>query len=477
VVAPASLTRPEIPRYIDLPEERHMPFQSVNPSNGELLASFPETSAAKLGEIVDAADAAQRAWAATPIELRAAPMRRAAELLRSRAAELARLAALEMGKPLADGTAEVLKCALVCEHYAEHAAAYLTPRTVETEASRSFVRFDPLGVILAIMPWNFPYWQVFRFVAPNLMAGNAGLLKHATNASQCALAIEKVLRDAGFPPELFRTLLIGHEEALRLIEDPRIAGVTLTGSEHAGRAVGERAGRALKPSVLELGGSDPFIVLADADVPRAARTAAAARTINAGQSCICAKRFIVVESVYARFVDEMKQAMARIRVGDPLEPGTEIGPLARRDLRDQLQAQVDTAVSEGARVILGGTPGDGPGAFYPPTILDEVRPDNLAAREELFGPVAALLRARDTDEAIALANASRFGLAASLWTGDRALAEKLVPQLKCGLVFVNAMVKSDPRLPFGGVKSSGYGRELGLEGARAFVDVKTVFIA
>ncbi len=453
-----------------------MAIESLNPSTGERLATFPEMPAGEVDAIVDAAVLAQRAWARLPFERRAEPMRRVAVLLRERAPELARLMALEMGKPLRDGQAEVAKCAGACEWNAEHAARLLAPRVEASDASRSMVRFDPLGVVLAVMPWNFPFWQVFRFIAPHLMAGNGGLLKHASNVPQCALAIEALMRDAGFPPALFRTLLVGAGRVAPLIEDPRIAAVTLTGSEPAGRAVAAVAGRALKPSVLELGGSDPFIVLADADLEQAAKTAAVARTINAGQSCICAKRFIVEAPVHDAFLERLTAAMRAVRVGDPLDPATDIGPQARRELRDELHGQVTQAIAGGARPVLGCELPAGPGAFYPPSVLADVLPDNLAAREELFGPVAAVLRAGSDEEAVDLANASRFGLGASLWTRSEERIARLVPRIEAGAVFVNGMVKSDPRLPFGGVKASGYGRELGLEGIRAFVNVKTVWI-
>jgi succinate-semialdehyde dehydrogenase/glutarate-semialdehyde dehydrogenase len=338
------------------------------------------------------------------------------------------------------------------------------------------VRFDPLGVVLAVMPWNFPYWQVFRFIAPHLMAGNGGLLKHASNVPQCALSIEQVMKDAGFPPDLFRTLLVGSKAVRPLIQDDRIAAVTITGSEPAGRDVAEAAGRALKPSVMELGGSDPFIVLADADLDEAARVGAVARTMNAGQSCICAKRFLVEAPAHDRFLEKLAAAMAALKMGDPLDPATEVGPQARRELRDELHGQVQQAIAQGARAVLGCAVPAGDGAFYPPSVLADVAPENVAAKEEIFGPVATVMRARDAEHAIELANSTRFGLGASLWTRDLAKAERLVPLVEAGAVFVNGLVKSDPRLPFGGVKASGYGRELGLEGIRAFVNVKTVWI-
>ncbi|HZZ83208.1 MAG TPA: NAD-dependent succinate-semialdehyde dehydrogenase [Anaeromyxobacteraceae bacterium] len=453
-----------------------MTIESLSPATGERLATFEETPAAEVDRILTAAVRAQRAWARTPFAERAVPMRRVAALLRERAQEYAKLMALEMGKPLKDGAAEVTKCGLVCEYYADHAERHLAPREEASDAGRSYVRFDPLGVVLAVMPWNFPYWQVFRFIAPHLMAGNGGLLKHASNVPQCALSIERVMHDAGFPKDLFRTLLVGSKAVRNLILDDRIAAATITGSEPAGRSVAAAAGEALKPSVLELGGSDPFIVLADADLEQAARTAAVARTINAGQSCICAKRFIVEAPVYEAFLEKLTAAMKAIRMGDPLDPTSDIGPQARLELRDELQSQVTQAIEGGARKVLGCEVPPGPGAFYPPSILADVPRGNLAAREELFGPVAVVMRAGSADEAVEIANDSRFGLGASLWTRSQADIERLVPRIEAGAVFVNGMVKSDPRLPFGGVKTSGYGRELGLEGIRAFVNTKTVWI-
>lgn len=454
-----------------------MRFESINPTTGERLASFDLTPPRELDAILSRARFAQRAWRETSLAERARPLRALAELLRARADELARTMALEMGKPLSDGVAEAKKCAWVCDHYADHAEAYLAERVERTDADRSYVRFDPLGVVLAIMPWNFPLWQVLRFFAPNVMAGNGVVLKHAPSVPQCALAIASLVEDAGFPPDLFRSVFVDVSELPRLIADDRVAGVTLTGSERAGRAVAAQAGKALKPVVLELGGSDPFVVLADADIERAAKIAAAARTINAGQSCIAAKRFIVEGAVYDAFLDGMARAMRALTLGDPLDPRTSIGPQARRDLRDALHAQVTAGIQRGARVVLGCEVPPGPGWFYPPSVLSDVTHDSPVASDELFGPVAAVMRAEDEAEAIRLANATRFGLGASLWTRDVARAEALAARVEAGAVFVNGLVKSDPRLPFGGVKASGLGRELGLEGARAFTNAKTVWIA
>jgi succinate-semialdehyde dehydrogenase/glutarate-semialdehyde dehydrogenase len=453
-----------------------MAIETLDPTSGARIASFPEMGKEEVDRILDAAVKAQKAWARVPIVERAVPMRKVAALLRERAPELGRLAAIEMGKPLKDGAAEAVKCAWVCEYYAENAEKFLSPRAETSDGSQAYVRFDPLGVILAVMPWNFPYWQVFRFIAPHLMSGNGGLLKHASNVPQCALAIEKLMHDAGFPRDLFRTLLVGSKPVRGIILDDRVAAVTITGSEPAGRAVAAAAGEALKPSVMELGGSDPFIVLADADLEQAAKVGALARTINAGQSCICAKRFIVEAPVYETFLERFTAAMKAVKVGDPTQPGTDIGPQARADLRDEMHGVVKQAIAEGARVVMGCEVPPGPGAFYPVSILADVKTDNVAAREELFGPVAVVMKAASADEAVEIANDSRFGLGASLWTRDPAKVERLVPRIEAGAVFVNGLVKSDPRLPFGGVKTSGYGRELGLEGIRAFVNVKTVWV-
>jgi succinate-semialdehyde dehydrogenase/glutarate-semialdehyde dehydrogenase len=454
-----------------------MSIQSVNPATGDVLETLEETSAADLERIVATAHAEFGAWREVPFKTRAALMHRAAAVLRARKTEFARTMALEMGKPIGQGEAEADKCAVTCEYYAEHAEAFLAPQPRETDASTSYVRFDPLGVVLAIMPWNFPFWQVFRFAAPALMAGNAAILKHASNVPRSALQIEEVFREAGFPRGLFATALIGSRAVPGLIDDPRIVAVTLTGSEPAGRQVAERSGRQLKKTVLELGGSDPFIVLEDADVAAAARTAAAARLINSGQSCIAAKRFIAVESVADAFVQQFADALRTHRVGDPLERATAVGPQARVDLRDQLHQQVVESVKRGARVLLGGDVPPGKGAFYPPTLLTAVDRGMPAFDEETFGPVAAVIRAKDDADAISLANDSTFGLGASLWTCDRRRAERLAARIEAGAVFVNGLVKSDPRMPFGGIKHSGYGRELSEYGIREFVNIKSVWIA
>ncbi len=441
-----------------------MTLQSINPATGDVLETFAETSATELDGILERADAASRDWRRQPVAQRAERLRAAARVLRERQADYARTMALEMGKPLAQGAAEVEKCAWACDYYADQGEALLAPQPRATEAVRSYVRFDAIGPVLAIMPWNFPFWQVFRFAAPALLAGNAGVLKHAANVSRCALEIEDVFRRAGFPEGLFRAVLLQNARVGAVIADPRIRAVTLTGSDRAGTQVAEQAGRHLKKTVLELGGSDPFIV-------------AEARLINSGQSCIAAKRFIVVAAVADRFLEPFAAAMRTRPVGDPLHPATQIGPQARLDLRANLHRQVQASVERGARIILGGALPEGRGAYYPATVLVAVEPGMPAFDEETFGPVAAVIRAKDEGDAVAIANASQYGLGASVWTRDRERGERLAGALEVGSVFVNALVKSDPRLPFGGVKRSGYGRELSEYGLREFVNVKTVWVA
>jgi len=454
-----------------------MAFESRNPATGELLESFSATAEDELERTLDRAWNAFLEWRRRPLEARSAVLRAVAHGLRERRQEHARTMALEMGKPIAQGEAEAEKCATTCDYYAENAPRFLAPEPRDSDASRSYVRFDPIGPVLAIMPWNFPFWQVFRFAAPALMAGNVAVLKHASNVPRCALEIERLFREAGLPEGVFSAPLVESKAVPRLIEDRRIQAVTLTGSEGAGSKVGEAAGRSLKKTVLELGGSDPFVVLADADVAAAARAAASARLVNGGQSCIAAKRFIVVGSVLDAFLDAFVAEMRTRRVGDPLRRETEIGPLARADLRDDLHHQVDASVRRGAKLVLGGSIPEGPGAFYPATVLAGVEPGMPAFDEETFGPVAAVIRARDERDAVRLANQSSFGLGASVWTRDLARAEELAAEIESGNVFVNGIVKSDPRLPFGGVKRSGYGRELSEIGMREFVNVKTVWIA
>ena len=453
-----------------------MTIASINPATGELLETFPETSGAELDRILTGAVAAFYDWSRRPVATRTGPLREAARLLRERKGRYARTMALEMGKPLAQGEAEAEKCAWACDYYAEHAERFLSPVARPTDAARSYVRFDALGPVLAIMPWNFPFWQVLRFAAPALVAGNAGILKHAPNVSRCALEIEQLFREAGFPDGLFRVVLLPNEAVAPVIADPRIRAVTLTGSDRAGSQVARQAGRHLKKTVLELGGSDPFIVLGDASLEQAARTAAEARLVNSGQSCIAAKRFIVVEPVFERFLERFVAAVAARRLGDPLAAGTDVGPQARADLRANLQRQVEESVRRGAKLVLGGSVPEGPGFFYPPSVLTAVENGMPAFDEEVFGPVAAVIRVRDDADAVRVANASPYGLGAAVWTEDRERGERLAAELEVGSVFVNGLVKSDPRLPFGGVKRSGYGRELSEFGLREFVNVKSVWV-
>ncbi len=454
-----------------------MSLRSVNPATGELLETFEETPADELDRMLARADAASREWRRRPIAERADRLHAAARLLRERADTYARTMALEMGKPLAQGRAEAEKCAWACDYYADHAAAFLADEPRQSDATRSYVRFEALGVVLAIMPWNFPFWQVFRFAAPALAAGNGAILKHAPNVSGAALEIERLVREAGFPEGLFRAAFLENAAVAEVIADPRVRAVTLTGSDRAGSAVGAEAGRHVKKTVLELGGSDPFIVLEDADLARAAAAAAEARLQNSGQSCIAAKRFIVVERVATRFLEHLTSEMQARRVGDPLDPTTQVGPQARLDLRANLHRQVEESVARGAQLVLGGRLPKGRGAFYPPTVLVAVEPGMPAFDEETFGPVAAVVRARDEADALRIANASPYGLGASVWTADAARGERLAQDVEAGSVFVNGIVKSDPRLPFGGVKRSGYGRELSEYGLREFVNIKTVWVA
>jgi succinate-semialdehyde dehydrogenase/glutarate-semialdehyde dehydrogenase len=452
-------------------------IRSVNPTTGEVLETFTETSRRELDGILEQSERAFQDWRRRPWSERSRLLRAAAGVLREGKSKYARAMALEMGKPLAQGEAEAEKCALVCDYYAEHGEAFLAQQPRDLDGTASFVRFDPIGPVLAIMPWNFPFWQVFRFAAPALAAGNVALLKHASNVTRCALLIEAVFKDAGVPDGAFRTLILRSAAVRDVIADPRVRAVTLTGSERAGSEVAEQAGRHLKKTVLELGGSDAFIVLADADLARAARTAADARLINSGQSCIAAKRFIVVEAVADRFEEQFTMEMRSRVMGDPLAARTEVGPQARVDLRTTLHRQVQQSVRRGARLATGGAIPSGAGAFYPPTVLLNVRPGMPAFDEEVFGPAAAVIRVKDEADAVRIANASSYGLAAAVWTEDRARGKRIAAELDVGCVFVNALVRSDPRLPFGGVKRSGYGRELSEFGLREFVNIKSVAVA
>jgi succinate-semialdehyde dehydrogenase / glutarate-semialdehyde dehydrogenase len=454
-----------------------MTLTSINPANGATVATYDAFSDAAVTEALRAARAAFERWGETTFAQRATLMRRAAELLRANAAEYGRLMTAEMGKPVAQGKGEAEKCAWVCEYYAEHAERFLRPEPAPTDATTSYVTFRPLGVVLAVMPWNFPFWQVFRFAAPALMAGNAAVLKHASNVSGCALAIEQVFRAAGFPEHLFRTLLVPSSGVAAIIAAPEVSAVTLTGSTPAGRAVAGAAGAALKKTVLELGGSDPYVILDDADLEMAAETCVASRLINSGQSCIAAKRFIVVRGRLKQFTELFVAGMRARRVGDPMADGVDVGPMARVDLREQLHEQVEASLAAGARRLLGGVKPEGAGAYYPVTVLGDVRPGMPAYDEELFGPVGAIIAAKDEDDAIRIANDSRFGLGAAVFTRDAARGERIArDRLQAGACFVNAFVRSDPRLPFGGIKQSGYGRELSAFGIREFVNVKAVYV-
>ena len=451
-----------------------MAIESINPANGRTIKSYEEMTPAQVAGAIEQAHAAWQTWRRTPFSARAPLMKKAAGILRDRKRELATLMAVEMGKPLKQGIAEAEKCAWACDYYADHAEAHLAPDTVPTDGAYSYVAFEPLGVVLAVMPWNFPLWQVYRFAAPALMAGNAGLLKHASNVPACALVIEEMLTQAGFPAGVFRTLLVGSRQVRAIIEHPLVRAVTLTGSTPAGESVASQAGAVVKKTVLELGGSDPYLVLEDADLDAAARTCVDSRLINSGQSCIAAKRFIVVEAIRAAFTDRFVALMKAKKVGDPLDETSDVGPLARRDLRDDLHGQVRASIDRGATLLLGGEIPAGDGAYYPPTVLANVRPGMPAYDDETFGPVAAIIAAKDDRDAVRIANDTVFGLGAAVFTKDLARGERIARELDAGTTVVNGAVASDPRLPFGGIKKSGYGRELGEFGIREFVNIKTV---
>ncbi len=452
-----------------------MAIASINPATGETLRVFAPLSPEALDQKVAHAFATFQHYRQTSFAERAQWLSNAARILDEGKQEYGRIMTLEMGKTLKSAVAEAEKCAWACRYYAENGERHLADEPIATNASRSFVRYQPIGAVLAVMPWNFPFWQVFRFAAPALMAGNAGLLKHSSNVPQCALAIEDILRRAGFPDGAFQTLLIGAAQTASVLADDRVAAATLTGSEPAGRSVAALCGDRIKKTVLELGGSDPFIVMPSADLDEAISTAVKARTINNGQSCIAAKRFIVAGAVYDEFERRFVETMRALRIGDPMAPETDVGPLATGAIRDELHAQVERAVAAGARLLLGGRMIDGPGYFYEPTVLADLPRQADVFREELFGPVALLFRVQDAAQAIELANDSPFGLGSSVWTRDAAEQARFIDEIQAGAVFVNGMVASDPRLPFGGVKHSGYGRELGVFGIREFVNVKTVW--
>ncbi|HKH61822.1 MAG TPA: NAD-dependent succinate-semialdehyde dehydrogenase [Flavitalea sp.] len=456
-----------------------MSIQSINPVNGQVVRIYPEDSEQQIRDKIENAQRAWVGWRGSSFEERAAPLRKTAGLLRNRAEELASLMAVEMGKPVKDGRGEIEKCALACEYYAANGENFLKDEKVATDASTSYVSFQPLGIVLAVMPWNFPFWQVFRFLAPGLLAGNCGLLKHASNVPGCALAIEQVLKDAEFPPGVFQTLMIGSKAVKQVIEHHLVKAVTLTGSTEAGKQVAQQAALQLKKTVLELGGSDPYIVLEDADLDLAAEICAQSRLINNGQSCIAAKRFIVVESIEKKFTELFIEKMASRTTGDPFDAKTNLGPMARIDLRDELHKQVLDNVEAGAKLILGGKLPEKheENAFYEPTILAGVKKGMPAYSEEIFGPVASIISAGNPEDAIKIANDNPFGLGAAVFTKDIEFGEAIARnRLEAGLCFVNSFVKSDPRLPFGGINQSGYGRELSMFGIREFVNIKTVFV-
>jgi succinate-semialdehyde dehydrogenase/glutarate-semialdehyde dehydrogenase len=451
-----------------------MSISTVNPATGKAVRTFEPYSAARVSEMLDKAKSGFGKHRRTSFAERATWMRKAAQILDAECRQLGQLMTLEMGKPIKAGVAEAEKCATACRYYADNAERFLADQPVEMEDGESWVAFQPLGVVLAIMPWNFPFWQVFRFAAPALMAGNVGVLKHASNVPQCALAIEDVFRRAGFTPDAFQTLLIGSDAVEGIIGDRRVAAVTLTGSEGAGRSVASAAGRNLKKAVVELGGSDPFVVMPSADLESAVSTAVTARMINNGQSCIAAKRFIVHERIYDDFVQQFVARVSSVKVGDPMDESTELGPLATGQIRDDLDAQVQKSVAAGARALTGGRKLDREGFYYAPTVLVDIPPNAPAARDELFGPVASVFKAKDLSDAIGIANGTDFGLGASVWTRDAAERDRFISEVDSGMLFVNGMVASDPRLPFGGVKHSGFGRELGEFGIREFVNIKSV---
>ncbi len=453
-----------------------MAIATVNPATGETLQTFEAHSDDQIEERLRLAAAAFHQHRRSPFAVRAEKMMRAAEILETEKERFGRLMTTEMGKPLKSAMEEAAKCAWVCRYYAETAEQMLADKIVETNATLSFIRYQPLGVVLAVMPWNFPFWQVFRFAAPALMSGNCGLLKHASNVPQCALAIEEIIHRAGFAEGAFQTLLVGSDKVQTIIDDPRVAAVTLTGSEPAGRSVGSQAGKQIKKSVLELGGSDPFIVMPSADLDEAVKTAVKARTINNGQSCIAAKRFILAEDIADEFERRFVRSMQSLKVGDPMDETTDIGPLATADILSDLDEQVRKSVTAGARILTGGHKLERAGYYYAPTVLTDIPEDSPAYREELFGPVASLFRARDVKDAIRIANDTNFGLGSSAWTNDERERARFIDELEAGSVFINGMVASDPRLPFGGVKHSGYGRELNLHGIHEFLNIKTVWI-
>ena len=453
-----------------------MAIETINPANNQLVKSFDEYSSEQVSLIIEKAQTAFLTWRETSFMERSKLMFKAASMLRNNKNKYANIMTIEMGKPITQAIAEVEKCAWVCDYYAENAESFLSEEFIQTDASESYVQFDPLGIVLAVMPWNYPFWQVLRFAAPALMAGNVALLKHASNVPMSALAIEEVFSEAGFPKNVFNTLLIGSKQVQDVIENPFVKAATLTGSEPAGKAIASSAGKELKKTVMELGGSDPFIILNDANIKEAVKDGVTARILNNGQSCIAAKRFIMVEEIANEFETEFVKRMKELVVGDPMDDNTELGPIAREDLLEELDWQVKETVKQGGKILTGGERVDREGAFYQPTVLSNVKKGMLAYSEELFGPVAIMIRAKDENDAIEIANDTPFGLGASIWTSNIKKAKILTKQIDSGAVFINGFVKSDPRLPFGGVKTSGYGRELSHYGIKEFVNIKTIWI-
>lgn len=453
-----------------------MAIQSINPATGKLEKTYEAFSTDKITSLIDAADIEFKNWKNVSFADKKILMNNAAKVLRTKKDLLGKIITAEMGKPIKQSIAEVEKCAWVCEYYAENSESILQKEIINTDASESYVQFDPLGIVLAVMPWNFPFWQVFRFAAPALMAGNVALLKHASNVPMCSIEIENVFTEAGFPKNVFTNLLTESSQVKAILENPKVKAATLTGSEYAGSMVAQTCGKQLKKTVLELGGSDPFIVLEDADLSVAVKTAVVARIINNGQSCIAAKRFIVVENVYDKFSEMFIEEMKKLKVGDPMNFETDLGPIAREDLLYELEHQVKKSVESGAKILIGGKRILRDGFYFEPTIISDVNPQMPAYHEEIFGPVATLIKAKDENDAIRIANDSEFGLGASIWSSNIQKAKLLATQIESGSVFINGMVKSDPRLPFGGIKKSGYGRELSHYGIKEFVNIKTVWV-
>ncbi|MGE5409420.1 MAG: NAD-dependent succinate-semialdehyde dehydrogenase [Clostridiales bacterium] len=454
-----------------------MPIKSINPATGEVIKVLDELTEDQVYQEIDKAYRTFQSWKKTSFKERKTHMKKASAILKDEKYNYAKILTLEMGKPIRQAVSEVEKCALVCEYYADNIEKILKKEIIQTDASESYVEFDPLGVVLAIMPWNFPYWQVFRFAAPALMAGNVGLLKHSSNVPMSALAIEEIFMKAGFPPGTFRTLLVGSSRMEDIINHPKVSAVTLTGSEGAGKKVASAAGKSLKKTVLELGGSDPFIVLADADIEAASTMAVKSRIINNGQSCIAAKRFIVVKEIAKQFEERFVEIVNDLKIGDPMDERNDLGPIAREDLLLTIDEQVKQSVKMGAKLLRGGKRLEVHGYYYPATVLSEVKKGMPVYEQETFGPIAAIIVAEDQDDAIRIANDSLYGLGASLWTRNLSNAKELASRIESGSVFINGMVKSDPRLPFGGIKISGYGRELSHYGIKEFVNIKTVWIA